>query len=149
MKKLFLTLVSVFLVSACSEGSQSGSSGQVSESEALLKEAFFQQLELKPRWSEIEYENSSGNSYRLAVIYNESSEIPGYAEVSEDTKLVAKTLLTLLVEQGRNPREEWISIFVNARQRAGTGETGAALVRRLGKATYNYNSDQIIFSPPK
>ena len=120
------------------------------EENERFKEIFTKELgQLKPKWNDVEILESPKNSYRIAINYKESSNIRGYAEISDDTKSVARTALKTLVAMGHNPSQEWTTVFVHAYQPAGVGETGTPLTRKLGRSKYDFNSDQIVFTPPQ
>lgn len=104
--------------------------------------------ELDESWSELEFLDSREGNYRFTIIYREDIPTPSQRDVSHDTSEVVRATLRTLMDIGTNPREEWVNIHVHARQTAGTGETGAQLVRPLGRSSYNYNTDQIEFELP-
>jgi hypothetical protein len=75
--------------------------------------------------------------------------VPALHAVEADTKEIARAVLAELLRQGRKPAEEYISVHVWAQQGGLRGETGKALSRAFGDTSYNYNSDQLKFTPWK
>ncbi|KAF1722648.1 hypothetical protein [Pseudoxanthomonas wuyuanensis] len=128
----------------------SSDTAPVMSAQERFRDAFLAEVgQLRPNWNDIELLESDNRSYRFAINYREDASIGGYEEVAADTKHVARAALRTLVAQGRNPAKEWIAVHVHARQPAGTGETGQALTRVLGKSHYDSNADQVIFTFPK
>lgn len=155
MKKLVAFLL-VFALVGCSEGN---SEDRAAEREQRLEQQRAELLEIEElvreeigdldeSWHSLEFLDSTKGSYRFAINYREDLPTPSSRRVSQDTSRVVRTTLKVLMNQGRNPAEEWISVSVHSRQPAGEGETGAQLVRRLGSSSYNFNTDQIEFEHP-
>lgn len=97
-----------------------------------------------PRWKEITFDEISKRRLRLTLVYQQMPS--NLREVENDTKRIAGAVLKVLVEDGRKPHEEWISVFVHAHIPE-KGVTGANLVRVFGKTMYNFNNDQLEFKP--
>lgn len=115
-----------------------------------FKTLFNQELkQIKPKWQNVEFLDSEPNHYRFAINYKESANISGYDEVAKDTTIVARAALKSLMAMGYTPAKNQTTIRVHAYQSAGTGETGTPLTRKLGRASYDYNSDQITFELPQ
>ena len=121
-------------------GTEPGSSGQHLSREWVLRSLGA----MPPRWKEIAFDETSNRRFRLTLVYRQMPS--SLREVENDTKRIARAVLKVLVEHGRSPREEMISIFVHAHIPE-KGETGANLVRVFGKTMYNYNNDQFEFKP--
>jgi hypothetical protein len=124
-------------------GGSSNSSDAPAEASAVslqMKESIKKALGgFRGYWKSVEVDDSIG--YGVTITYKKS--FSDYAVVEGEVKLVARIVLKDLVKSGHNPKEETITIFVYAYQDAGKGETGAPLVRRLGKAMYDPLNDTI------
>ena len=165
MKSIALTWSIALALAACSSNeqpsaaapeAQSPSTAAVSAGAVAVKQAeefktlFNQELkELRPKLQNVEFLDSDPNHYRFAINYKESADISGYDEVARDTTAVARAALKSLVAMGYKPAQNRTTVRVHAYQPAGVGETGIPLTRKLGRASYDYNSDQITFEPPQ
>jgi hypothetical protein len=98
------------------------------------------------KWQEIRFDEIKKDNVRATILYKQMPS--SLHEVELDTKSVARAILKVLVAQGRNPRAEWIGVFVHA-HKPERGETGASVVRVFGRTMYNFNNDQLEFKPAK
>jgi len=80
-------------------------------------------------------------TYSFRIYYKRT---PSIVEVQNDTYIVAKSALLVLMEQGRSPSKEWISVNVRGYKKE-IGETGQIVYRYFGVSRYNFNTDQIEF----
>jgi len=138
---VFITFAMV--LSGCwpsAAGAEPSSSDQKLFTERVLKSLG----STPPRWKEIAFDEISKRRLRLTLVYQQMPS--ALREVENDTKRIAGAVLNVLVEDGRKPHEEMISVFVHA-QMPEKGVTGANLVRAFGKVMYNYNNDQLEFKP--
>ena len=103
-------------------------------------------IKLKPSWERIELEEKKPTDFRLTLSYKPDVLITTRSTVETDTKQVARAVLAELVKQGRKPAGEHITLNVFARQSM-RGETGKELVRLFGFTSYDYNTDQLEFTP--
>lgn len=75
---------------------------------------------------------------------------PGKGSVQRaqaDTQRLVRATLAALVKEGVNPADDWKFIHAHAATVV-SGET-RQMAAELGDATYNFNTDQIEFKPPK
>ncbi len=96
----------------------------------------------KTKWERIEITKAEKSMYSLVIWYKAMPS--SYSEVENDTKAVARAVLKELVADGAKPAKDWISVYVRG-YKAEKGETGSKVVRAFGKASYNFNNDQIEF----
>lgn len=66
------------------------------------------------------------------------------SQVQADCVFVVRSCLRALVESGRKPADEWISVGATA-MHPFKGETGKDMVQIYGTATYDFNKDAIEF----
>lgn len=159
MRFLYLIIV-IFSLLSCSDNNDQNATSNAQSTHSQIQEnkqaelnnkkkfieSFYNELgSLNQKWENIEVMNASDNDYRIAINYKESASISGYAEIERDTKSVVRVALKTLVAEGKSPSKEWISVFVHARQPAGVGETGQPVTRTLGRASYDFNNDNINF----
>lgn len=98
---------------------------------------------LQKKWASVSVTKWDDKMITLHLNY---SQMPGsLTEVEADTTKIAQQALNSVIEQGYSPRQEWLAVFVHA-QMSERGATGASMVRRFGKASYNFNTDSIEFS---
>jgi hypothetical protein len=97
-------------------------------------------------WNEIRFEEIKSDNIRLVLVYRNTPS--NLTQVENDTRRIARAALKALINNGRSPQQEMISLFVHA-QMPERGETGASLVRYFGKTMYDYNDDQLTFKPAK
>lgn len=97
-------------------------------------------------WDRVVFEDVRHRSIRLTLVYR---SLPSSLEqVKNDTHRIARAVLKVLVDNGRNPSQEMIAVFVHG-QIPEKGETGASMVRYFGKTMYDFNNDQLAFKPAK
>jgi hypothetical protein len=101
---------------------------------------------LPEEWNQIVFDEIESRNIRITLIYAHMPE--GLEQVKNDTQRIARAVLKVLVDSGRNPQRDMIAVFVYG-QIPERGETGASLVRLFGKTMYDYNSDQLTFKPAK
>lgn len=146
MKKIVLVLIAVFAIvwifSLVQEpGPASTERAAATEAKASqLAETVTAAVPASPKWSGIQVDEASGDSYRLILRYRTMPS--NQAEVERDTRAVLQAALNALVQQGRQPAQEHLSVTVWA-QKPETGATGQALTRVFGRALYNFNNDSI------
>lgn len=96
-----------------------------------------------PKWKDIEFDKVEDNAVTIHLNY---AKMPSsMAEVETDTERIAQAVIDELVAQNYNPKDKWLQLFVHA-QKHEQGASGANMVRRFGKASYNFNNDRIEFS---
>ncbi|MEQ1795426.1 MAG: hypothetical protein ABL970_14685 [Nitrospira sp.] len=147
MKRVLLAGL-LFLAFIMVVGLFAGGPTKVSTSDQILfKDQVLKTLGPTPSsWNVIQFEEVGERSFRLALVY---SHMPSnLQQVENDTRRIARAVLKVLVEKGRSPHQEMISVFVHA-QIPEKGETGANMVRYFGKTMYDYNDDQLVFKPAK
>jgi len=69
------------------------------------------------------------------------------AKARTDTQRLVRATLQALVKQGVKPTEDWKFIHAHGAE-ISQGETRTT-AHELGDASYNFNTDQIEFKPPK
>lgn len=117
------------------------------EDQKLFKEQVLTSIGTFPaEWDNVEFEDIGQRSIHLTLGYRHSPS--SLDEVKSGTHRVARAVLKVLADNGRNPQKEMIAVFVHG-QIPENGETGASLVRYFGKTLYDYNNDQLIFKPAK
>jgi hypothetical protein len=91
--------------------------------------------------SRVEVWQATPTNFQMALIYG---DVPsGYGVIESDAKAVIRTILAeLLKSSDMKQRSVSILVFVKGTL---VGETGTPLVQSLGLASYNSNTDQIIF----
>jgi len=99
-----------------------------------------------PKWDRVEVQRAKADDYALVIWYKRAPA--NYAEVERDTKVLARAVLKTLSAAGMRPAEDRINVFTRGRM-AETGETGKQLVRVFGRASYDYNNDQLDFERDK
>lgn len=101
---------------------------------------------LPSEWNQVTFEEIEHRMIRVTLAYRESPN--NLEQVRNNTQRIARGVLKVLVDNGRNPQREMIAVFVHG-QIPERGETGTNLVRYFGKTMYDYNSDQLTFKPAK
>jgi hypothetical protein len=99
-------------------------------------------------WDHIKIDTAKSNEYALDLIYRPPGPDSIFTVIT-DTQKIARAVLSELVASGHHPADEHTFLWVWAEVPAGTGETGAKLVRIYGHTEYNSNSDQLEFKPWK
>jgi len=94
----------------------------------------------------LELRDYKKDTVRFAFIFNRKPA--GLGEIKKITREAAKLALKILVEQGRRPAEEWLSLFVWA-EKPEIGETGKKLMRIYGRTFYDFNTDSLKWVPLK
>lgn len=97
----------------------------------------------KPYWSEITFEHNTDSDFNFIITYKKNANIQGLAR--NETEQIVRASLKRLMAEGRKPADDMTFINVTAFQDAGKGESGEPLVRNLGTARYDMNSDKIEF----
>lgn len=111
-----------------------------------LAERTIDNVPMRPDWKGIRIDKATAHHFAFVLVYNR--EPAGYAQVELDTKTIARAMLRALVDSGRHPSDEGITVFVWAQQEGLRGETGKPLVRVFGDTSYDYNTDQLKFEKP-
>lgn len=101
---------------------------------------------LPAEWDHMTFEEIGHRSIRLFLSYRHSPS--SLDQVKNDMDRVARAVLKVLVDNGRNPQQEKIAVFVHG-QVPERGEMEANWVRYFGKTMYDYNNDKLIFKPAK
>jgi hypothetical protein len=147
LKRLFLLglliLASIIAVSMLI----SAPSGTASPEQRAFKEHVRNAIGTLPMdWSQVIFDEIGQQSIRLTLVYRNSPS--NLEQVQTDTQRIARSVLKVLIDSGRNPRREMITVFVHG-QIPEKGETGASLVRSFGRTMYDYNNDQLTFKQAK
>lgn len=138
----------LFLVFAMAISLFTGTPSKVSTSDQMVfKDQVLKVLGPIPSsWSTIQFDEISERSYGLTLVYMHTPS--NLQQVQNDTRRIARGVLKALMDKGRSPHQEMITVFVHA-QIPERGETGAGMVRYFGKTMYDYNDDQLVFKPAK
>jgi hypothetical protein len=117
------------------------------EDQKLFKQQVFISIGTFPtEWDHVTFEEIGHRSIRLFLPYRNSPS--SLDQVKNDMDRVARAVLKVLVDNGRNPQQEKIAVFVHG-QVPERGESGVTLVRYFGKTMYDYNSGELIFKPAR
>ena len=148
MKKLAIIFVSVIaVVIALAKLSEPGTIPAPDNQKELAAAATFGQAvaartKATAKWDGIQVEEADGRNYRLILMYK--ADPSNQAEVGRDTKAVVQAALDELVQQGRRPAEEQLSVTAWA-HKPEKGATGQDLTRVYGRAVYDYNNDSVVY----
>lgn len=99
-------------------------------------------------WDHVEIDTAKSNDYAMKIVYR----APGpdnIFSVADDTKKIARAVLSELVASGHSPSRDHTFLWVWAQVPAGKGETGEPLVHIYGHAEYNSDNDRLEFKPWK
>jgi hypothetical protein len=148
-----LLLFSHLVMAAETEKPTQTSSQVTASNETDAKQAFHERLikalgKFPKKWDRIEMLDGGKTDVRTALYYREDATLTSYDEVAQDTKSVVRAILKILMEDGFDPSKEYYFIVTHAYQPAGAGETGKSLTRKLGKSSYDRESDQIKYRDP-
>jgi len=98
-------------------------------------------------WDQIKIDTARKNKYAFTLTYREPPD--NIATVIDDTKKIARHVLTHLAANGGSPARDHLFLWVWAQAPAGRGETGAQLVHAYGHLEYNDDYDRLDFKPWK
>lgn len=146
MKKIIL--FGILIISAMLALNKNSEEEQVRVQRAsLLKDEILKDIGgRKPYWQDFEFEHNSDSDFNFVITYNKNKGSQNLAK--NETEQIVRIALKRLLAEGRKPTEDLTFINVTAFQDAGKGEIGEPLVRNLGTARYNMNTDQIEFNLP-
>ena len=117
------------------------------EDQKLFKEEVLKSIGTFPaEWDSVVFEDIGQRSIHLTLEYRDSPS--NLDEIKSSTERVARAVLKVLADNGRNPQKEMIAVFVHS-QIPEKGETETSLLRYFGKTMYDYSNDQLIFKPAK
>ena len=118
-----------------------------SSDEGIFKDQVIKKIgHLPSEWNQITFDEIGHRLVRVTLVYR---HMPSSLEqVKNDAHRIARAVLKVLLDNGRNPQQEMIAVFVHG-QIPERGETGANMVRYFGKTMYDYNTDQLTFKPAK
>jgi hypothetical protein len=103
-------------------------------------------LKAQPYWDRFTIDQAEGNMFSVTIHYKAAPPL-GMVNAEADTKAMVRAILAELIRTGHKPMDEYDSVFASAWQDGLKGQTGAALVRVFGTAHYDFNNDQIAFTP--
>jgi hypothetical protein len=93
----------------------------------------------------VDTSNTKANDYSITLYYREGPYVSS-AVARADMEAVARTILSILVSQGRRPSKENTFIWVSGWQHT-HGETGEKLYFDLGHVVYHYTDDRLEYYP--